>query len=71
MVRSICLNNIVDFIKEKKLKPMKTWSDRYRIGKNHVKSAYLQEIIKKVRLLLNLVSGNNVVEMMKGKLINP
>jgi hypothetical protein len=43
-------------------RPMRKWSHRYRNPHN----GYFYSIIQKIRRLLNLISGDDVVEMLKG-----
>lgn len=46
---------------------MKKWSDRKRYEKQNVsiKTRKSKLLIKKIRAILNLISGNDIVEMMK------
>jgi hypothetical protein len=68
MVRSICINKISEYIEREKLKPMKMWSNRFRYDSKHQKSNYLIKLTKQIRTLLELTSGNDVVEMLKGEI---
>lgn len=52
----------------KALRPMKKWSDRYRFEDRHqkIKSPNHKRLIRKIRDLLNLISGDDLIEMIKG-----
>lgn len=59
---------------EPNVKPMKKWSERFRsadipIGADYYdsRSWYLKKLIKKIRNILSLFSGNDTVEMLRGK----
>ena len=62
------LKKILELIQELKLKPMKKWSERKRVEKQSSrKHSYLYKIIKMIRTVLLLFSGNDLVAMIKGK----
>jgi hypothetical protein len=46
--------------------PMMKWSDRFRRGQDQELSWYLKIMSKKIKNLLNLISGNDTIEMLKG-----
>ena len=48
-----------------KSRAMKKWSDRFRIAHDGQKNWYLRELITQIKSLLSLVSGNDIVEMLK------
>jgi hypothetical protein len=65
------LERITRFINsEKNVKQMKKWSQRFKFAnltsdldnRNH----YLKRLMKQVRAILVIVSGDDVVEMLKG-----
>lgn len=59
------LTRISNFIATENINSMKRWSERYK-GNNR-KNWYLQKLTNQTRKLLNLISGNDIVEMLKGK----
>lgn len=66
MVNLSTLEKLIRFTKSKKLSAMKKWSDRYRVQVNNNKSSIIKKMCKNIRTLLNLISGNDLVEMLKG-----
>jgi hypothetical protein len=61
------IKHLIEFIEKNKLKPMKKWSERIIRKKNsnefHHKS---EKMIKQIRCILNLLSGNDILPMLKG-----
>ncbi|CAF0891443.1 unnamed protein product [Brachionus calyciflorus] len=52
------------------IRPMKRWSDRFQItGSNRI-SWYILQLKKEVRLILNTLSGNDIVGMLQSILSN-
>jgi hypothetical protein len=74
MPKKNCLGIIYEFVTEKKLEPMKRWSTRSRINMRttkkykilEVKEPGIKKILSKVREILNLISGNDIIELLKG-----
>ena len=67
MVIISALQKIIQFVEANSIGPMKIWSERVRFendGKRFVRS--VREIIKKIRQLLSLLSGGEIVEMLLG-----
>lgn len=68
MVNLTALERISRLIKaEINVKVMKPWSKRTRFDKNHKKMRNIRVLIKKIRVLLMLISGNDMIEMLKGE----
>jgi|LakMenEpi03Aug12_release.lakeMendotaPanAssembly.Ray.scaffolds.fasta_scaffold1591763_1 hypothetical protein len=65
------LERITRFIhSDRNIKPMKKWSQRFRFanltsGLDN-RNPYLKRIMKQVKEILVIVSGDDVVEMLKG-----
>ena len=67
MVNVTALERITRFINtEPNIKQMKKWSDRFRQDNMQKKSCYLNDLVKKVKQILILISGDDIVEMLKG-----
>ena len=64
MVRITSIKVILKFLKEKKIKNMKKWSDRKDL-EYKTKTPLRQNLIANIRSLLENISGNNIVEMIK------
>ena len=45
---------------------MKKWSDRFRITGSNRPSWYILKLKTNVRNILNLISGNDIIEMLQG-----
>ena len=58
---------IMDSVESKNLKAMKKWSIRNRVRRGGQKSTHVFNLRKQVRQLLNLVSGNDICEILKGE----
>lgn len=59
------LEKIIKFINENNLKPMTKWSQRVGASK-HNRGGNWAVLRKKIRKILEIVSGNEIVEMLKG-----
>ena len=60
---------INNYISEKQIRPMKNWSSRKRYCQNtNVLQRNVFQITRLVKKLLNIISGNDIVEMLKGML---
>ena len=69
MVNITALQEITRFILSRNLKPMKKWSGRFRkTALDGRQSWYLKGLRRKVKFILNIISGNDIVEMIKGKM---
>lgn len=66
MVNQTALYKIIKAIKENKFKPMKKWNDRYKFNKLFNRDKYMSKLIFEIREILVLLSGNDVVNMLKG-----
>jgi hypothetical protein len=68
MVNLTALERIYRFIHtEKRIKKMKPWSERFRLILDHNKpSWYLRKLKKQVLELLSIISGDYIIEMIKG-----
>ena len=65
------LERITRFIHgERNIKPMKKWSQRYRFANLNSdfdnRNPYFKSLMKQVREILVIVSGDDVIEMLKG-----
>ena len=56
----------MSFIKEMNIQDMKKWSTRKHFMKNGKLMRYTRVMIKQIKQILILLSGNDVVEMLKG-----
>ncbi len=61
------LQKITAFIKENKLQPMKQWSKRKLYMKDGQLMRYSRDMIKQIKQILILISGNDVLKMLEGK----
>lgn len=68
MVYFSSLSRLLSFLKTEQLKPMKNWSKRYRKDRDCRPNRHIKKIKSEIRLILNLISGNEIVEMLKGEL---
>jgi hypothetical protein len=66
MVEQTALQILVNFISQSKLKEMMKWSDRKLHLKDGKLLRYTRVLKKKIRQVLNLVSGNDIIQMLKG-----
>ena len=62
------LTHIHNLIHARRLRPMQTWSTRFRGQNSSNQSRYFRKMKQQIRNLLNLISGYNIVEMIEGKL---
>jgi hypothetical protein len=60
------LQSITEFINQKGLSQMKKWSERKRYRKNGYLMRNIIQIIQQLKKILVLISGNDVIEMLKG-----
>ena len=56
------IEKITKFVYDEQIPAMKKWSERYR------KNGYKLDLIKQIQSLLRLISGNDVLAMLKGNL---
>ena len=68
MVNLSALELIKRFISANRIKPMKKWSDRLNNSRSHY--SYLSSLISSTRSLLELLSGNDTVQMLKSKVFH-
>jgi hypothetical protein len=61
------LQKITAFIKENKLQKMKQWSKRKLYMKDGQLMRYSRDMIKQIKQILILISGNDVLKMLEGK----
>lgn len=67
MVRLSSLSKILNFINENNLQVMKRWSERFhKDGRRRRSNTFNFELIGKIRRLLEFISGNDIVKMLKG-----
>lgn len=59
------LERIIKFVNEEQTPIMKKWSERYSAGTSRPNER-MQDLVKKIRSLLRLFSGDDVVAMLKG-----
>jgi hypothetical protein len=59
------INLIKKFIVEKRIQKMKKWSERLNSQRLH--SDYLKSLIRSTRSLLDILSGNDTIAMLKSK----
>jgi|LakMenE18May11ns_1017448.scaffolds.fasta_scaffold8390583_1 hypothetical protein len=69
MVNITALQILSRFISNKNIKPMKKWSTRFRnVESDGRKSWYLKGLIRQIKKILNIISGNDIIEMIKGRI---
>ena len=61
------LHEIIKFIEARKLCEMVQWSKRKRYLKDGQLMRYIRQLNKKIRLIMNLLSGYDIIEMLKGE----
>ena len=69
MVQKSCLSQIVSFIDVNNLVAMKPWSQRYKREKRtniRCSNSWNMKLIEQVRKILQLISGNDFIAMLKG-----
>lgn len=65
---NVCaLTKIIHFIRGENINPMRPWSERFK-GNNR-QNWYLRKLTNQTREILNIISGNNIVDMLKGNKI--
>ena len=70
MVNITALQQITNFLNGKNIRHMKKWSNRSRYGEdNNVLLRNVHSMVKKIKRLLIIISGDDVVEMLKSILI--
>ena len=62
----ITLQRLISFIENNKLIKMMKWYDRKLNLNNGKLMRYTRVLIKQIRIILNLISGNDLTEMLKG-----
>jgi hypothetical protein len=67
MVNLTILEQISRLISTVNAKSMIKWSNRFTYGDPHKRSWYLKKLVKKVKQILELVSGNDIINMLKGQ----
>lgn len=60
------LKKLDQYIQSHSLKPMKKWSSRSRFDSDDCQIKYMKKLRKQFRNIMILVSGNDIVEMLKG-----
>ena len=60
------LQRIVSFIKSNNLSTMMKWSHTKNDLNNGKLMRYSRLLVKQIRFILNLISGNDLIEMLKG-----
>ena len=68
MVNLTVLERISRFIShERNVRPMRRWSARFSFGEINNKNWYLKKLIKQIRNILFLISGNDITSMLMCK----
>lgn len=65
MVNVTSLERIIQFINQENLRTMKDWKTRLTS-----RGGNWSRLLKNIRIILNLISGNNIVDMLKSKQFN-
>lgn len=66
------LTRIINFVEKENLQEMIKWSDRSRERKsNNSQHRYLRKLKKRIRIILNIFSGNDIATMLKGNYSSP
>jgi hypothetical protein len=69
MVNITSLQRLSRFISTENLQPMKKWSTRFRNLKTADRQSwYLKGLIRQIKKILNIVSGNDMIEIIRGQL---
>ena len=66
MVNITMLQKIFHFARSESLRPMRRWSTRRRFTGERRLVRNVRQMVSKIRILLSLVSGYDIVEMLKG-----
>lgn len=67
MVNLSSVERLIQFIDNNNLKVMRKWSTRF-CSKSNTSGSFWLMLKKKIRSILNLLSGNDIVEMLKSML---
>jgi hypothetical protein len=67
MVNITALQRISNFLGTS-IRPMKKWSDRSRYEHNGSLLRYVKRMVGQIKNILVLISGDDVVEMLKGNI---
>jgi hypothetical protein len=66
MVHRTSISEIQKYISEKKLRPMKKWSNRFlKSQPGYKKSWYIKRLANQMRHIFNILSGNDLIQMIK------
>lgn len=63
MVNQTILENLSNLVAN--ARPMKKWSDRFRVARDDRLSWYLKKLARQIKSILHAVSGDDIVEMLK------
>jgi hypothetical protein len=66
MVNQTALQTISAFINQSDFRQMKKWSERKRYLRNGYLMRNIIQMIQQLKKILVLISGNDVIEMLKG-----
>ena len=66
MVYFSSLSRIIKIIEEENLRPMRDWSLRFRYDKDGKLNRHIKKLKSEVRIVLSIISGNNISEMLRG-----
>jgi len=66
MVYFSSLSRIIKIIEEENLRPMRDWSLRFRYDKDGKLNRHIKKLKSEVRIVLSFISGNNIIEMLRG-----
>jgi hypothetical protein len=61
------LKKLINFVDENQLKEMQKWSTRNRYMSDGQLMRYSRQMIKNIRKILVLISGNDITAMLQGK----
>ena len=67
MVFYSTLNRLYSLIQNENLRSMKRWSNRHRKDREGRPSKVIKKLKSKIREILSIISGNDIVEMLKGQ----
>ena len=67
MVFYSTLNRLYSLIQNENLRSMKRWSNRHRKDWEGRPSKVIKKLKSKIREILSIISGNDIVEMLKGQ----
>jgi hypothetical protein len=68
MVNQSALERIISYSNNQRLREMKRWSERniFRNNRPTIRHDFSRKMISNIRRILNLFSGNDLVNMLKG-----